>query len=303
MLDTDLVGAGIAVTAGLLIAAAALWIRRAKRIPSSVWTAIPFVAITAILVVDLATHDASVQAQLFFLFPVLFAAVQLRRVGAIVVTTAALAALIVVVGSQLPFTEAGPAIGYMAAVMTTTSVLLVLAGERQDRLIQRLQQLAAADPLTGLATRNVLDQAARSALSGANSDSGTCLALLDIDNFKTINDTHGHPAGDAVLVQLATRLMAGTRPTDVIGRLGGDEIALLLPACTLNDGSSRLHHLLDQLRQHRFRIDDIDVPVTVSAGIAHAPTQANDLRELYTAADTALYQAKRSGKDQMAVWR
>ena len=82
-------------------------------------------------------------------------------------------------------------------------MLLIRSGEQQDELVARLERLAAVDTLTGLATRRVLDEAAKTAMSSADSHEGTSLILLDVDEFKSINDRYGHPGGDEVLVQLA----------------------------------------------------------------------------------------------------
>jgi diguanylate cyclase (GGDEF)-like protein len=182
-------------------------------------------------------------------------------------------------------------------------VLLSVSSERQAQLVSRLQQMAAIDPLTGLVTRRVLDEAATSALSGAASDDGTSLILLDVDNFKTINDRHGHPAGDAVLVRLAQLIVEHTRPGDVVCRLGGDEVAVLLPGCPTDVARHRAQELLQAVREHPFVVDGHDEPlrVGISVGLAHAPGDADSLGSLYSAADGALYQAKRGGRGRVHV--
>jgi diguanylate cyclase (GGDEF)-like protein len=285
----------------LLLAAFARYFKEANRLA---WTVSPLLAIAAIGVVDLLTQDSSVAAQIFFVFPALYGASQLRVSGSIVMTAASLVAEIVVVGVQLPGREALVDTGYVAAALITTAVLLTTSTERQARLVAKLEQMAAIDPLTGLVTRRVLDKAATSALSGANSDEGTSLILLDVDNFKTINDEYGHPAGDQVLVELADLIVRGTRSADVVCRLGGDEIAVLLPACSRDVASRRAEGLLAEVRAHSFTIDEAlraELSVSISLGLAHAPSDAFDLRTLYTAADTALYQAKRSGRGRVMV--
>ena len=139
---------------------------------------------------------------------------------------------------------------------------------------------------------------------GPTSDEGTSLILLDVDHFKRINDEYGHPAGDQVLVELAELIVRGTRPVDVVCRLGGDEIAVLLPACSRDVAAHRAESLLAEVRAHRFTIDETtrdELSVSISVGLAHAPSDAFDLRTLYTAADTALYQAKRTGRGQVVA--
>ncbi len=186
----------------------------------------------------------------------------------------------------------------------TTAALLVKAGQRQDVLIAKLQHQAAIDPLTGLATRRVLDQAAMSALSGAASGDGTALILIDVDDFKAVNDNFGHPGGDEVLIQLANLLVEGCRQDDLVSRLGGDEIALLLPGCSEQALLRRADQILWDVRAHAFTLEGGEqLSISVSAGLAHAPTDAQDLRSLYAAADAALYEAKRAGRNRVGSSR
>ena len=206
------------------------WAARYRRIPALIaWALGPLLAVVAIVVLDLLTSDVSVAAQVFFFFPTLYGASQLRRPGAVVMTAASVVGVSIVVLGSLPLAEAATDIGYVSAALITTAVLLVRAGERQDELVTRLERQAAVDALTGLATRRVLDEAARSAISGAVNHEGTSLILLDVDEFKSVNDRFGHPGGDEVLVQLAAYLVRSARRDDVESRLGGDEMAVLLP--------------------------------------------------------------------------
>ena len=289
-------GAVLVVVVGLAVLA-----RRFREANRLAWTVNPLLAIAAIAIIDLLTSDSSVSAQIFLVFPVLYGASQLPVRGSVLVTAAALVAELVVVGVQLSGPEAIVDAGYVTAALVTTAFLLTSATERQARLVVRLEEMAAIDPLTGLVTRRVLDQAASSALSGATSDDGTSLILLDVDNFKTINDQHGHPAGDQVLVELAERIVAGAGPSDVVCRLGGDEIAVLLPGCSRGEATRRAEAILEDVRRQEFAVlgTSEQLPVSVSIGLAHAPSDAYDLRTLYTAADGALYEAKRAGRGRV----
>lgn len=276
-------------------------VRRVRVIHPLAWAVLPFTTIAIIVALDYLTADGSVSAQVFFFFPVLYGAAELRRRGAIAVTAAALAGELAVVVRWLSARDAAVSIGYVGAVLVTTMLLLLVSAERQEELVDRLSRQAAVDPLTGLVTRRVLDQAAQSALTGAANHDGTSLMLLDVDGFKAINDQYGHPAGDEVLVQLGRVLIGVCRPNDVVSRLGGDEIALLLVGCSGTAMVARAEQVLETIRTFPFMVNDgQQIKLTVSAGLAHAPTHAGDLRRLYSVADEALYRAKRAGRDQFA---
>ena len=297
-------GAQQGIAAGalmLLVLALSVLAHRFDESHRLAWALGPVLTVPALVGIDLLTSDATVAAQIFFLFPALYGASQLRPPGAVVMAALSIAGEIVVVGTQLPARQALVEAWYVSAAIGTTAALLAVASERHARLVTRLEQLAAIDPLTGLATRRVLDEAASSALSGAGNDAGTSLLLLDVDHFKTINDRHGHPTGDAVLVHLARVLLEHSRPTDVVCRLGGDEIAVLLPACAEQAALARAEQILAAVRGRTFRTaDGAEVAVSISLGCAHLPTHATDLRTLYTAADAALYRAKQAGRGRVA---
>lgn len=289
------------VAVGLVIAVC--WAVRRRRTASMVaWAVGPLLTVVAIVEMDYLTSDASVAAQIFLFFPTLYGASQLPRAGALVMTGASVLAELVVVVTVLPLRESVIDIGYVSAALVATAVILIRSGERQAELITRLQRLAAIDPLTGLATRRVLDEAAQTALSGAASVEGTSLILLDIDDFKSINDRYGHPGGDEVLVQLANLLVTSARHDDVVSRLGGDEMALLLPGCSVSSLRRRAEQIVWDVRAQTFVLHGgQEVTVSVSVGLAHVPTDALDLQSLYVKADQALYEAKRSGRDRVGI--
>jgi len=126
---------------------------------------------------------------------------------------------------------------------------------------------------------------------------------VDVDQFKSINDAHGHPVGDDALVHLAGVLTTAVRSSDtVISRLGGDELAILLPGCSADVAARRAADLVEAVRRAPLPLPDGRLlPVSVSVGVAHAPEHARELRELYSAADAALYRAKLGGRDRHAV--
>ncbi len=229
----------VTVVAAALIVVAGLSARLLGDAHPRVWAGWPFAAISLIVALDFLTGDATLWAQVFLIFPPLYAASELRRPGVIVMVVAVVLAEWSVTTVMLPWERAIVEASYMSAAIIATAALLTLAGERQERLVAQLERQAAIDPLTGLVTRRVLDEAASTALTGAASAQGTALILIDVDNFKAINDAYGHPGGDEVLVQLADVLIKGSRSTDVVSRLGGDEIALLLPGCSASTSVSR----------------------------------------------------------------
>ena len=287
------------LTPAVLLGLALLVVRTTGRGPSVLWAAAPVFGILLVAALDLATADASAAGQVFFCFPVLYAAAQLRPPAAYAAMALAVAADAVVAVSLLPPLAAGTDVVYVGVTLVTMTVLLVRAGQRQDRLTAELRRQAAIDPLTGLVTRRVLDDAAECALS--SSDVGTVLVLADVDHFKAINDTYGHPVGDAALVHLAEILAAHSRPQDVVSRLGGDEVALLLPGCSAWTGTVRAGRIVRAVRDTPLLTEFGTIPMSISAGVAHAPRDAGDLRSLYAAADSTLYEAKRAGRGRVGT--
>jgi diguanylate cyclase (GGDEF)-like protein len=268
-----------------------------------VWPALPVVGVVAIGALVLVYPDAENVAHPLLALPVLFAASQLRAPVAAAVTAMA----VVVDGVFLLRTEeraeALTDLLFIGVVLVVMTVLLTRAVEGQERLVRALERQAAVDSLTGLVTRRVLDDALASALSASATDRGTALVLVDVDRFKSINDGHGHPVGDDALVHLAGVLTRAVRTGDaVVSRLGGDELAVLLPGCSAEVAVRRAEDLVAAVRATPLPLSDGRLlPLTVSVGVAHAPDHAGDLRDLYAVADAALYEAKRGGRDQWAV--
>ena len=137
-------------------------------------------------------------------------------------------------------------------------------------------------------------------LTSSDGDGGTSLILLDVDRFKHINDTWGHPAGDAALTHLADVLRSHSRPDTVLSRLGGDELAMLLPGCPYDVALRRAWELVEAVRTSPMTLPHGDqVALSISVGVAHAPVHADSLQGLYTAADLSLYDAKRNGRGRV----
>jgi len=164
----------------------------------------------------------------------------------------------------------------------------------------RIQHLSLHDPLTGLANRNKLARHLEQALLRGSDSPPLALLLLDLDNFKPINDSLGHAAGDAVLQEVATRLRDTTRDGDLVARLGGDEFILVLTGMDNRSEIDRFCARLISLLQQPIVFDNQPLHVGASIGVAQTRTQGFDAGELIRCADIALYQAKADGKN---TWR
>ena len=158
-------------------------------------------------------------------------------------------------------------------------------------------RLAKFDPLTGLANRLLLRELFEASMSAATR-TGHSLAVhfLDLDGFKVVNDRHGHPVGDELLKQVASRLQAMVRTEDTIARLGGDEFVIIQTGLLHEDEAKMLALRIIRQLSLAYEIADSMVHVSVSVGIATAPEQGVELERLLACADAALYRAKAGGK-------
>jgi diguanylate cyclase (GGDEF)-like protein/PAS domain S-box-containing protein len=172
----------------------------------------------------------------------------------------------------------------------------------RPELEERVRAMATLDPLTGLANRNQFNQRLRELLTPALAGAKPiALLYLDLDDFKAINDAHGHLFGDALLREMGARLRSESRGSDLVARLGGDEFAIIIEAPG-GDGMliEHAHRLLAAAREP-FRIDGQLGRVTTSLGIAR-PSKRGDPGEFMRRADLALYAAKAKGRDQLAIF-
>ena len=166
----------------------------------------------------------------------------------------------------------------------------------RKRAEERIHYLAQYDVLTGLPNRNQLEDHLRYAMSLAKRSNGhLALLFFDLDHFKDINDTLGHRIGDALLVELAQRLRAALRDDDTVARLGGDEFILMLPGSDARGAAQVTQKLLASVSQP-YRIEEYDLNVTASVGIALYPGDGTDIETLSKNADAAMYRAKQAGR-------
>jgi len=161
-----------------------------------------------------------------------------------------------------------------------------------------LREQAMHDPLTGLLNRRALQERYAQEVRLGRSRT-LALVLLDLDHFKQINDTHGHPVGDAVLRDFAAALRSGLRAGDALFRIGGEEFALLMAQASIATATQRVDDLRDLLA--RWRLGGLEEAVTFSAGVAASQPARSSLESLLAAADRALYRAKQSGRDRIEV--
>ncbi|CCG01864.1 putative bifunctional diguanylate cyclase/phosphodiesterase [Blastococcus saxobsidens] len=167
---------------------------------------------------------------------------------------------------------------------------------RNDELIGRLRYDALHDALTGLPNRTHLQRAVTAALAevAAGRVTGASVMILDLDEFKEVNDTLGHHQGDALLVEVATRLTAAVGPAGSVARLGGDEFAVLLPATADEDHAFRIARALLRALEQPVPLEGLAIEIGASIGIALAPAHASDTAALLKCADLAMYDAKSS---------
>lgn len=180
-----------------------------------------------------------------------------------------------------------------------TLVVLTLAWLTINKFQRRLERLAHTDKLTGLANRQMLDHMLPQQLALARRR-GTPLScvIADLDGFKQINDTHGHPAGDQMIVSLAKVFTSMTREADLICRWGGDEFLFLLPDCTAEQARLFAEKLRQAVSAHRLRIDNNLIGLSLSLGVAQMQPQDTP-DDLIQRADHGLLAAKNGGRNQV----
>lgn len=196
----------------------------------------------------------------------------------------------------------GSEVGALGYITDPTDLDLLLARARTlldfKNYLDTCEEAAHTDHLTGLANRRRFErQLEREVTRTRRYGRPFCLLLIDIDHFKNVNDTYGHEAGDEAIRQLANVLQAGTRGIDTASRIGGEEFAVILTETDLARGSEVAERL-------RLAIKEMRIPsagsITASFGLAECSASGLDGRGLFAAADAALYEAKRRGRDCIA---
>jgi diguanylate cyclase len=180
---------------------------------------------------------------------------------------------------------------WLAIACVVAGILRIAVTFREVRGYNEIKLEARTDELTGLANRRALLARAQSIVGAATTSRPAALLLLDLDGFKEVNDSLGHPAGDDLLRQVGPRLRAALRTDDVLARLGGDEFAVLVPDTSLDEAQA-LAHRLRELVLEPFTVEGTRLHVGVSIGVATSPVPATSVPELLRCADVAMYTAK-----------
>ena len=183
--------------------------------------------------------------------------------------------------------------------------VVTLARDELDAANSDLEKLAAVDGLTGLLNRRSMDQRLDEAWQhGLRAASPVTLLMMDVDHFKPYNDHYGHPAGDACLQAVATVLRnAAQRSIDTVARYGGEEFCIILPSVGLSNGAALAANILERVRKLRIAAaPTVGGSVSISIGVASLTPRSGMLAEiLLQQADSALYEAKRNGRDQLVL--
>jgi len=196
-------------------------------------------------------------------------------------------------------------LAFMCTVVTTGLVLNAViadhgrAVEAAQRLLRELREQTIRDPLTSLYNRRFLqDYLERELIRAKRERAPLALIMMDLDRFKRLNDSAGHQAGDQVLVQVGALLKRHVRGSDIACRYGGEEFAVVLPKTTLESARRRSAEICSAIRREPDRL----LGVTASLGVALCPAHATDAEALLRAADHALYEAKRAGRNQVRIF-
>jgi diguanylate cyclase (GGDEF)-like protein len=167
------------------------------------------------------------------------------------------------------------------------------------QMYERVERLATTDGLTGLTNHRHFQNLFDSVVARAERYSRrVSLIFTDIDHFKSVNDTYGHPVGDQVLRRIAAMLVANARRTDIVARYGGEEFAVLMEETSAKGAAQTAERIRKAVEAETFRCENGTFKVTLSLGLATFPTNGSNKAQVTECADQALYQAKRSGRNR-----
>jgi diguanylate cyclase (GGDEF)-like protein len=281
---------GLLVTFGVITFLVLDFVQRHIRVPTPLWQALIIVFINTIVVTTLVHLPGTPHFMLsFYMLNVAFATVAFGEhvgIASAVLSVAALIQFDYLVGAERKIAESA----LLLIVLITLVAMLVR--------VNRLQRDALIDAVTGLRNHRYFQVRLREELiRSERSGRPTSLVMVDLDNFKRINDRFGHATGDAVLRRIANELLNNARAADIVCRYGGEEFAIVLPETGAVDAAL----VGERLRQAIEKLAEIPGPVvTISVGVGTYPEHADHADALIDAADTAMYRAKEAGKNRVA---
>jgi diguanylate cyclase (GGDEF)-like protein len=206
-------------------------------------------------------------------------------------------------GTQTPSPDAA-AFLILVFLFYAFSLVFLLMALTKERAELNQKRAAAIDPLTGIPNRRGFSERAERVVARCQPD-GTPLTLLvlDLDNFKSINDRYGHRIGDAVLVLFSQAAVQSLRPLDLFGRIGGEEFVALLPGVTPETVMEIAERIRDAFAAAARQVEGYPIAATVSIGTASSAQTGYDFDALYASADAALYRAKQKGRNRIELGR
>lgn len=163
-----------------------------------------------------------------------------------------------------------------------------------------LRRLACLDPLTGVLTKRGLEKAMNRLIAKLD-NAEACVVMMDVDHFKSVNDTHGHGAGDRVIQSAVEACRANVRPQDIVARVGGEEFAIILPGMALSEGLKAAERMRQAIAAQSTKTREGEISVTASFGVAMASPGMRDFESALAAADQAMYAAKNGGRNQVCA--
>lgn len=203
---------------------------------------------------------------------------------------------VMALGPRLHDRQYGPPEHELAGTLAFAAAIAL----KNAQLVEQLHSAATTDELTGLFNRRAMEERLEAETAGAlRHQLRTSVVLFDIDRFKLVNDSLGHPAGDRMLVLIADLLRAQCRTLDAVGRFGGDEFLVILPMTSPEEAMAFVTRLQQRVASIEQSHPEFGRP-TLSLGIAETPKHGSTVSGILAAADAALYRAKRSGRDSIA---
>lgn len=184
-----------------------------------------------------------------------------------------------------------------------TSIFFVEYIRKTQYLLMKYEQESTTDFLTGLNNVRQFDIVWNTLINNATEkNERLSLLIIDIDHFKKVNDTYGHPIGDIVLAELGKILTATSRSFDVVSRNGGEEFSVILPDCPQQQAIALAERIRENVESHEFRVSSTEtINITISVGVATYPETVSDTAEIFVNADDCLYKAKRTGRNRVCA--